>query len=160
MIQRCVDQNGKSYPNYGGRGISVCDRWRESFTAFLADVGEKPSPGMSLDRIDNDGNYEPGNVRWATASEQNRNRRLKTHCVNGHEFTPENTKPRGDGRGRQCVECERFKSLNRSAKNHRPCVCGHKFLTHRYVTATRSNVGECLALGCGCLGFNDERDED
>lgn len=63
------------YEHYGGRGITVCERWRESYPAFLADVGRKPSPQHSLDRIDNDGHYEPGNVRWATAKQQANNRR-------------------------------------------------------------------------------------
>lgn len=75
MKNRCISPNDISYPNYGGRGIAVCDRWRDSFESFLADMGRRPSPNHSIDRIDNTGNYEPGNVRWATRTEQQRNLR-------------------------------------------------------------------------------------
>lgn len=75
MIARCHRPSCEAFPNYGARGIRVCDRWRAGFEAFLADVGPRPSPKHSLDRINNDGNYEPGNVRWATRSQQLRNKR-------------------------------------------------------------------------------------
>lgn len=76
MIARCENANNPAYEDYGGRGISVCQRWRESFEAFLKDMGPRPSGKHTLDRFpSNDGNYEPGNTRWATRIQQNRNRR-------------------------------------------------------------------------------------
>jgi hypothetical protein len=77
MRQRCSNPNANNYKNWGGRGICVCDRWNDSFAAFLADVGERPTEVHSLDRIDVNGNYEPGNVRWALPKEQAKNKRAK-----------------------------------------------------------------------------------
>lgn len=75
MIARCHNPRAQAYGSYGGRGIKVCDRWRESYVTFLADMGRRPSLQHSLERQDNDGPYAPGNVVWATTGEQARNRR-------------------------------------------------------------------------------------
>jgi hypothetical protein len=75
MRQRCYNEKNKSYADYGGRGIRVCDRWIDSFENFLADMGEPPSAGHSIDRIDHEGHYEPGNCRWAAKVVQANNKR-------------------------------------------------------------------------------------
>lgn len=75
MKSRCKYVNNLMYSSWAGRGITVCDRWANSFENFFEDMGEKPSPKHSLDRINNDGNYEPSNCRWATSKEQAANKR-------------------------------------------------------------------------------------
>lgn len=89
MKQRCFNINDTRYSDYGGRGITVCDRWKESFENFLEDMGKCPSRQHSIDRIDNDKGYYPENCRWATLKEQSRNKRVnrlieykgKTQCL-------------------------------------------------------------------------------
>jgi len=79
MKQRCLNIKNKDFPQYGGRGISICDRWINSFDAFIDDIGERPTGVYSLDRIDNDGNYEPLNCKWSTGYEQATNRRVPSN---------------------------------------------------------------------------------
>jgi hypothetical protein len=82
MRVRCTNRKRKEWKDYGGRGIKVCRRWID-FRNFLADMGERPSLALTLDRIDNDGNYEPGNCRWATRIEQARNSRPRSIVKHG-----------------------------------------------------------------------------
>ncbi len=84
MINRCYSPSNKRYRHYGGRGIRVCDRWRESFASFFSDIGPRPVGKFTLDRVNNDGDYEPSNCRWTTYSVQNRNhRRNRTLTMSG-----------------------------------------------------------------------------
>jgi hypothetical protein len=85
---RCHNPNAASYKHYGGRGITMCDAWRENFSDFFEYLGPRPSKKHSIDRIDNDRGYEPGNVRWATRKMQSKNRRKKSPCVKKFLSTP------------------------------------------------------------------------
>lgn len=115
MLNRC-DPKSSDWKHYGGRGILVCDRWKESFQNFFDDMGQRPSSFYSIERIDNDGNYEPGNCKWATKKEQALNRRPRSICWHGHALTEDNIV----GRRRRCKICrdlqaEKYK-LKRIAK--------------------------------------------
>lgn len=103
MWLRTTYHGVNGYQNYGGRGITVCERWRE-YAAFLADMGDRPE-GMTLDRINVDGNYEPQNCRWATYAEQRRGQRPTNTWRCGHPKTPENT--RKNGSSPTCRTCRR-----------------------------------------------------
>lgn len=83
MLARCYTPSASHYESYGGVGISVCDRWRTSFVNFLEDMGRRPGAAYSLDRVDNDGNYEPANCRWATRAQQARNKSTNRHVTIG-----------------------------------------------------------------------------
>jgi hypothetical protein len=87
MLNRCRNPNAKPWKDYGARGISVCERWKGSFDAFVTDMGPRPE-GYTLERRDNNGNYEPGNCKWATQKEQMRNRRVTLFIeVDGAKYT-------------------------------------------------------------------------
>lgn len=87
MKQRCLNPNCKKYPIYGGRGITICKRWLK-YENFLADMGRRPHPKMQIDRIDNNGNYEPSNCKWSMPVEQSNNRSFSRHYeYNGERLT-------------------------------------------------------------------------
>lgn len=96
MIRRCEDPTTDRYHCYGGRGINVCTRWRDNYANFLADMGRKPTPRHSIDRKNVNGNYEPGNCRWATEKEQTANKQTRQmRCIAcGAEFTAHRQKAR------------------------------------------------------------------
>ncbi len=84
MKKRCYNKNDKRYNHYGERGIVVCDKWKDNFPAFYEDVGPRPTDKHSIGRIDNNGNYEPGNVQWEEAEHQARNHQLQSNNKSGY----------------------------------------------------------------------------
>ncbi len=107
MKTRCLNPHRHTWPRYGGRGVKICDRWLNSFEHFLSDMGYAPSPAHSLDRYpDNDGHHEPGNCRWATPTEQNRNQRPHHTglCIRGHILTWNHAHTR-----KLCLACYRMR---------------------------------------------------
>lgn len=130
MKQRCFNKNAYSWPLYGGRGISVCREWVESFSSFLAHIGPRPSSALSVDRIDNDGDYEPGNVRWATPTEQTRNSRHSPD-MSGKKF------------GLLIIEHRIGRHGNESLWQCL-CNCGNR------TTATRRSLVRGDKKSCGC----------
>lgn len=136
MVDRCHNPNNQSYKWYGGRGIKVCRRWRNSPKTFLNDMGERPK-GLSLDRINNDGNYEPSNCRWATTKQQMRNyRRNKMITFNGETLALIDWAERlgmdhktvgGRLRSGWSIDAALTKKPYRSKRTKTHCTNGHKF---------------------------------
>jgi hypothetical protein len=106
MKARCLDPRDKNFSRYGGRGIKVCQRWLDSYDDFFKDVGARPTTTHQLDRINNDGNYEPGNVRWATPQVQSSNKRT-------------NVRPDHDGKSLTIAEWSRLTGLKQGLIHQR-----------------------------------------
>jgi hypothetical protein len=137
MIARCENHRHRYYANYGGRGITVCDPWRGSFAAFLADVGPKPSAKHTLDRVDNERGYEPGNCRWATRVEQAQNKRTsRVLTIDGRTMSAPQWSPEV-GLDRRTIQY-RMRALGWPAER--------ALRTPRYA-ARRSRPGALFAIG-------------
>ncbi len=119
MIDRCTNPSDAGYAYYGGRGIRVHKPWVASFRKFYDYVGPRPGSIYSIDRVDNNGNYEPGNVRWATPTQQANNKRRpkrKTHCVAGHALTAENVYVQEKTGYRFCLKCRSRREAERCCR--------------------------------------------
>jgi hypothetical protein len=155
MRLRCSSPKRKAYHRYGGRGIRVCDRWQASFESFLEDIGQRPSPLHTMDRIDNDGNYEPGNVRWATRATQVRNRSRSAKPNNIAEIA------RRVGAGQDTVRSRIARGLSPDDgvnSMSQPGECNpHSKLTAGAVLSIRArhSAGDSIALLAGEFQVNE-----
>lgn len=139
IISRCESQENPGYQNYGGRGITVCNEWRESFSAFFNDVGPRPSHNHSIDRIDNDGPYSPENCRWATRSQQNANQRNGLWwIVNGRRYESMAAAAKAEG-----VSSRAIYSWCKGYRTHSPGFpCNGKYYPPKSGCGTELKYGE------------------
>jgi hypothetical protein len=127
MKQRCSNPRNASFKNYGGRGISVCARWAESFEAFIADMGPRPK-GLTIDRLNNDGNYEPSNCRWATREQQIANSRKATGVRHGTKTSPYWERAKGEQQAQAVLTAPQVLEIRlRAARGERPTAIARAF---------------------------------
>lgn len=149
LSQRCYNPKNPAYKNYGARGVIVCDRWRHSFENFLVDMGARPE-GTTLDRINNDGNYEPANCRWATRVEQNRNTRRNKlfECGGEYKTLPELAEMKGISYVKLRHRVDEGVSLARALTDGK--IQG-SFITHEGLSMNISDWARHLGLNIGTL---------
>ncbi len=167
MKGRCYDELNVNYNNYGGRGIVVCDKWLWSFESFAVDMGNRPSMNYSLDRIDNDGNYEPSNCKWSTLKEQANNKRVYITSKTGYSgirLTASGTyQVRTMGEGRTLLGCfltldEALIAQTNNTKQHAPRITNTtgikgvtlnkhgSYVVRKVVGGVRLYLGSCSTL--------------
>lgn len=159
MIERCENSNHISYGYYGGRGIAVCERWRNDFSTFLADMGMKPTPQHQVDRYpDTNGNYEPSNCRWATPAEQRANQRPYDESVRVRKSWGNRSKI---SRQRPDMTGQRFERLvvigyadsrGKRANWLCQCDCGNQ------TTVSGKSLRQGTTKSCGCLNRDKTRE--
>jgi hypothetical protein len=156
MKDRCSNSKNKRYKDYGGRGIDVCQRWKDSFTNFLEDMGARPSPQHSIDRIDNNMGYIPDNCKWSTRSEQQRNKRLgfERNLPKGDEHWTRKNKELS-----RKIAIKNIKKAHKSGErnnNSKITYLSAESIRRLYENGTHMNISNFCKKTCGMFGVGRE----